>query len=172
VQLFARHFPRRLDGEEIHDNITRATAMPGRYAVAGWGDPVEWAMQLPEPVEPRSNGAAAAFMNAFFRGNRDTQPRSQGGSILQQLSLMNDAFVLNRIRVASSPTLLRISRLADNSEAAEELFLTFLARLPSEYEKGQTLAILAQGANATLRNQRIEDLAWALINKIEFLYSY
>jgi hypothetical protein len=172
VQMFARHFPRRLDGEEIHDAIALATAIPGRYTVAGWGDPAESAMQLPEPVEPRTNGAVAAFMNSFFRGNRDTQPRSQSGSILQQLNLMNDAFVLNRTRVASSPALQRISRIANNSEAADELFLAFLARLPSEYEREQAMAILAQGTNATLRNQRIEDLAWALINKIEFLYSY
>ena len=51
------------------------------------------------------NRAAAAFMDAFFRGNRDTQQRTQSGSVLQQMYLMNDAFVLNRIRVAMSPTL-------------------------------------------------------------------
>jgi hypothetical protein len=172
VPLFARHFPRRLEGEEIHDVIAQATAMPGRYTVQGWGDVAETAMQLPEPVEPRSNGAVAAFMNSFYRGNRDTQQRNQAGSILQQLNLMNDPFVLNRIRVASSPVMRRISGLANNAETADELFLTFLARRPSEYEKGQAIAILDQGTTVALRNQRVEDLAWALINKVEFLYSY
>lgn len=76
VPLFARHYPRRLEGEEIHDAIAQATGIPGRYRVEGWAEPVQWAVQLPEPAEPRSNGAVTAVMNTFLRGDRDTQPRN------------------------------------------------------------------------------------------------
>jgi hypothetical protein len=171
VPLFARHYPRRLMGEEVHDVIQTATGVRGRYTVQGWADPVEWAMQLPEPVEPRSNGAVNNFMNTFLRGNRDTQFRRQAGSIQQQLALMNDAFVYNRARVASSPVLQRVSRLADNAAAVDELFLTHLSRPPSEYERAKAIAHLAR-ATAAARNTAIEDLSWALINKIEFIFSY
>jgi hypothetical protein len=172
VQLFARHLPRRLEGEEIHDAIARATGVAGRYTVQDWAEPVEWAMLLPEPVEPRSNGAVATFMNAFLRGNRDTQFRSQSGSILQQLNLMNDNFVTSRTRVSASPTLRAVAAIPGNKEAVEELFLLFLSRRPSEYESERAVAMLAQGTTQALRNQRIEDLAWVLINKVEFIFSY
>ena len=172
VPLFARHYPRRLMGEEIHDAIQTATGVKGRYTVQGWVDSVEWAMQLPEPVEPRSNGAVATFMNTFLRGNRDTQVRRQSGSIQQQLALMNDAFLYNRARVATSPVLLAVSRVTDNNAAVDELFLTHLTRLPSEYERAKAVEHLKKAANAAARNTAIEDLSWALMNKVEFIFSY
>lgn len=100
VPMFARHYPRRLEGEEVHDAILKATGTAVTYSVQNYPYTVNWAMQLPDPLEPRSNGAVVTFMSAFLRGNRDTQQRSQSGSILQRLSLMNDAFVLTRNKVA------------------------------------------------------------------------
>ena len=172
VPLFARHYPRRLEGEEIHDAIAQATGVPGSYTVQGFSEPVQWAVQLPEPVEPRSNGAVANFMNAFVRGNRDSQLRSQAGSILQQLNLMNDNFVLSRVRVGASPNLRAVAGLAGNEQAIEGLFLLFNSRLPSEYERKQALDYLSRAATPALRNAYVEDLAWACINKVDFVFSY
>ncbi|MCS6954135.1 MAG: DUF1549 domain-containing protein [Bryobacterales bacterium] len=172
VPLFARRYPRRLEGEEIHDAIAQATGVLGRYTVQGWTEPVLWAMQLPEPVEPRSNRAVANFMNAFFRGNRDTQQRSQSGSILQQLNLMNDNFVLSRVRVSASPTLQAVAQLPTNGAALDELFLLFLGRLPTATERAAGLAHLDKAASTAQRRAAIEDLAWVCINKTDFLFSY
>jgi len=172
VPLFARHYPRRLEGEEIHDAIVKATGVLPSYTVQGWSAPVSWAMQLPEPAEPRSNGTALNFMNAFLRGNRDTAQRSQQGSILQQLNLMNDATVLSRNKVAASPLLRALATNTNNQAVVEEIFLLFLGRKPQNAEQTQALGVLARATTQTLRNTAVEDLAWALINKIEFLYSY
>lgn len=170
VPLYARHYPRRLEGEEVHDAIQTATGVNARYTVQFWGDPVTWAMQLPEPVEPRSNGASLTFMNAFLRGNRDTQERQQAGSILQQLNLMNDAFVLTRIKVAASPVMLAASKL-NNEEAVDELFMIYLTRRPSAEEKSKAVAYIAKAA-PNQRNNMIDDVAWALVNRLEFIFSY
>lgn len=172
VPLFARHYPRRLEGEEIHDAISQATGVFNKYTVQGWGNPVQWAMQLPDPVEPRSNGAVAAFMNSFLRGNRDTAQRHQASSILQQLNLMNDNFVTSRTQVAKSPVLLAISKITDNSAAIDQMFLTFLSRKPSAYERSHAAGYLQNAATAAARNTAIEDLSWACINKLDFLFSY
>ena len=170
VPLFARHYPRRLEGEEVHDAVQLATGVLGTYTVQGWTEPVRWAMQFPEPVEPRSNGGVAAFMNAFFRGNRDGVERQQMGSILQQLNMMNDTFVTNRVRAANSANLRRIAGLP-NSTAIPELYLTFLSRLPSDVELAKTVRHL-ESRGAANRNGAFEDLAWALINRTEFIFSY
>ncbi len=181
VPLYARHYPRRLDAEEIHDAIASATGMPGNYLVNGAGsDPILWAMQLPEPREPLSNGAVAVFLNSFLRGNRDIQQRSQSGSILQQLNLMNDNFVLSRNKVAASPALAAMAKMSDNNALIDEMFLTFLSRLPDSEERRKANWFLSQPlpANATAaavttaRNNAVEDLAWVCINKLDFLYSY
>lgn len=169
VPLFARHYPRRLMAEEIHDAITAATGNLPRYEIQGWGEyTISWAMQVPDPTEPRG----AAFLNAFNRGNRDTQLRSQSGSILQQLSLMNDPFVLNRIRIGSSPNLRALTQIRSNEQLADELFLLFLSRLPAGHEKKVALDYLTRAATPAQRNAAIEDLAWACINKLEFIFSY
>lgn len=182
VPLFARHYPRRLEGEEVHDIITTSTGVMARYT---WSladgqtiprgtpqpqsEPVTFAMQLPEPVEPRNNGAAANFMNVFLRGNRDTALRQQAGSILQQLNLMNDRFVTTRVKVAASPVLRDLARMTDNNELVEELFLNFLSRRPSDRERSAALRHLERTPN---RNTAVEDLAWTAINKVDFIFSY
>jgi hypothetical protein len=169
LTVFARHYPRRLEGEEVHDVLVNASGVATTYALRGL-DPVEWAVQLPEPAEPRSNRGSFAFMDAFFRGNRDTQQRSQSGSILQQMYLMNDAFVLNRIRTAS-PTLREAARLSDDA-ALEEIYLRFLSRKPADDERAVGTALLRKATTAAARNAAIEDLAWVCVNKLEFLFSY
>jgi len=168
VPLFARHYPRRLEGEEIHDSITVATGIIGNYTLRGLAN-TGWAMQMPEPLEPRSNGAAVNFMRPFLRGNRDSQFRSQDGSILQQLALMNDTFLLSRIRAGSSPTLDAVSRIQDNDAAVDDLFLLFLSRRPNERERAISLSFLARAGNR--RNDYLEDLAWVLLNKVDFLFT-
>jgi hypothetical protein len=186
VTLFARHYPRRLDAEEIHDAIVKATGVLPQYSwpiVNGQtvargsplpqSAPVNWAMQLPDVNEPRANtGNARDFMAAFYRGNRDTAQRSQSGSVLQQLYLMNDQTVTSRIKVAASPVLQAISNNSDNSTAVDEIFLTFLSRTPVQQEREAAVNHLIKARTAAERNLFLEDLAWVCINKIEFLFSY
>lgn len=172
VTSFARHYPRRLMAEEVHDAITKSTGVGGSYTVLGFKAPLTWAMQLPEPAEPRSNGTVATFLNLFLRGNRDSQPRSTSLSILQQMNMMNDSLVMNRVRVGTSPTLTAISKLSTNGEVVEELSLLLLSRMPTEQERATSVEYLAKAKDATERNTFIEDLAWALMNKPEFIFSY
>jgi hypothetical protein len=173
VPLFARHYPRRLDGEEIHDQIVRATGNLPKYTLTGWTDPVSYAMQLPEPLEPRSNGTALTFLNSFQRGNRDTSFRSQQGSIQMMLNLMNNTFVTDRVLMRNSPLLTALARNTDNGQVVDEMFYLFLARRPGEYERNVALKRLQGPFTASYtRNVALEDLAWVLINKLDFLFSF
>lgn len=172
ITSFARHYPRRLMAEEVHDAIAKATGVPGAYTVKFFDQPLQWAMQLPEPAEPRSNGAVATFLNLFLRGNRDSQPRSSSLSILQMMNLMNDQFVLNRVRLTASPTLQAVARITDDDAAIDELNLLTLGRYPTDSERKTSAQYLAKAKDASERNQFLEDLMWALLNKPEFLFSY
>jgi len=173
--LFARRLPRRLDAEEIHDAIVKATQLPQPYTVQGFDQPFAWAVQLPDTSEPRSNGTARAFLDAFNRGNRDTLQRNQDGSILMWLTLMNSPFTNNRARASganASPLLAALARSASNEQIVEEMFLAFLSRQPTPYERGVALKTLEKATSPQARVTAVEDLAWALMNRIEFLFSY
>jgi len=172
VPLFARHYPRRLDAEEIHDAISIATGMFSKYTVQNQSAPIALAIQLPDTTEPRNNSTVAAFLNSFLRGNRDTTQRGQASSIQQQLNLMNDNFVVSRTKMTASPTLQAIAKITDSSALIDQLFLTFLSRHPSDYERSHALTYLQNATTAAARNTAIEDLSWMCINKLDFLFSY
>ena len=174
ASLFARRIPRRLEGEEVHDAILRATGTPvpqGGYQVQDMPDRLAWAMQLPEPAEPRgrTNAAALDLMNGFQRGNRDTVQRSQSASILMMLELMNSPFITERLRAGVSPYLQALGRVSNDEAVADEMFLAFLSRSPSESERASAVAVLKSRPS---RQEAIQDLAWTLINKVDFLFSY
>src|SRR5262249_50894094 len=109
---------------------------------------------------------------AFQRGNRDSQQRNQSGSILQNLNMMNDPFVLTRNKVGASQALKTLANNSDNQAGTEEIFLLFLGRKPTELERTTPAGLLTKTATQAARNTAVEDLAWVLMNKVEFLFSY
>jgi hypothetical protein len=175
VPYYARKFARRLDAEEIHDAVVKAAGVVPTYSLDYNGSsyplpPVNWAMELPDTVEPRSNGAAAQFMNAFGRGNRDQIMRDSSGSPLQALSMMNNAFVMNRIHNNNNGSTVQqlLRQTTDPLAVIEGLYLATLNRFPSDAEVTIATAVMRR-----LGNQRgAESLQWALLNKLEFIYSY
>jgi hypothetical protein len=167
VPLFARHYARRLDAEEVHDVLSQGSGNWANYTPQGFAASVQSAWLLPDTTEP--GGGAGALLNTFLRGNRDTTPRRGDGSILQSLTMMNDAFIRDRIRNASSPNIRAIVAMTDNNAAVEELFLWYLGRTPAEPERTKALAALNRANTAALRISTIEDLAWVLVNKTDFL---
>jgi hypothetical protein len=199
VPYYARKFIRRLDAEELHDAIVKATGQPPvttyrdannqNQTIAGfpimdqsnlYARSVQWAMQLPDTVEPRTNGTSAAFMNSFLRGNRDSGARSDDSSILQALNLMNNSFVMtrvhqgNRVALVNQPEIPSTVRrlLADtsltNDQIVTQLFLNTLSRNPTDAEKAKLLPYFTS-MGKTLATESIQ---WVLLNKVDFSFNY
>src|SRR5215813_12109837 len=190
VPYYARKYARRLDAEEIHDAIVKATGQPVTFRDASGNTnigysitdqtnqivrSVEWAMQLPDPL--LGNGG---FLNVFLRGNRDTALRSGDASILQSLTLMNNGFVTNRVqqgnfvRVTGQPDIPSTVRklLADptlsNEQIITQLFLSTLSRYPTDVEKTKLLAYFGPLG----KTQATENIQWTLLNKADFIFNY
>ncbi len=162
---YARHYPRRLTAEEILDAVQKSTGVPAELGVSGGGS-VPRAMLLPDPTE---GGTFAAFLNHFQRGNRDDQPRSSDGSIVQALALLDDPIVSDRIDATNPASLVArlLRQSADPAAIAEGIYLGTLSRYPTAYEKAQAAAYLRSGEPA----KKAEDLQFALINTLEFLFN-
>jgi hypothetical protein len=171
VPYYARKYVRRLDAEEIHDAVTKATGLIPTYTMQGSElPPVQWAMQFPEPREPRSNNAVFLFLNAFGRGDRDATARRSDGSLLQALNLMNNAFVDTRIGQNNAGS--RVQQLLAQNANAEtiirELFLNTLSRPPSADEINLFAPAFQQQGNRLAA----EALQWTLLNKMDFVFNY
>jgi len=149
--------------------------VPG-YTVNGWTDlgmgrPF-YAMQFPDVVNPEAT--TNAFLDSFVRGNRDDQPRSLDGSILQALNLMNATLVENKLALTgavASPLMQSAVALTSNTDVVNKLYLTILSRYPSSSEMSTALASIPTG-NGTARNNAIQDLGWSLFNKVDFVFNY
>jgi hypothetical protein len=180
-KLFARKMVRRLWAEEIHDAVAQSSGIIPTYNIAGfstlgqqYGDwatqtfgPVQWAMKFPD-VNGMPGGAVSAFLDNFLRGNRDDDERRSEGSVLQALGLMNDNFVMSRIRATANGGLLQRNLSRPDDQLVDTLFLNVLSRYPSDAEKSAALATLKSGP----RNQKAEDLLWSLYNKVDFVFNY
>lgn len=170
-RLYARKLVRRLWAEEIHDAVAQTSGVIPVYRFSDM-DAVNWAMQFPEPAGfPAARGPVTLFLDSFLRGNRDDQRRRSEGSVAQALNLMNNSFVVTRARVSGSAQsgslAARVLGYAD-PQLVDALFLTILSRYPTEQEKRVALAALSSGD----RRARVEDLQWALYNKVDFIFNY
>lgn len=217
VPYYARKFARRLDAEEIHDAIVKATNLPPvtSYRLTGQttntrmiGFPiineasqvvreVQWAMQLPEPSQPRTgqlNGGSAAFLNTFLRGNRDTNLRLGDSSILQALTLMNNDFIRQRVsyqanianrtdntfgyidpipgynteRIVSTVKRLMETPGLTNEQIVTQLYLNTLSRYPRQSEMAKILPYFS----SMTKQAAVESVQWVLLNKVDFIFNY
>jgi hypothetical protein len=174
---FARKFVRRLWGEEILDAVAQSTGIFPSMAVTGMNTDstpfkVNYTMQFPD-VRGTSDGTTDGFLDNFLRGNRDDQPRKYDGSILQALGLMNSTLIENKLGTTganASPLITQAMNLG-NTDLVNKLYLTILSRYPSKDELSTALAALPT-ANGATRNSAIQDLAWSLFNKVDFIFNY
>ncbi len=169
---FARHFARRLTAEEAFDAITRATGVAASIPVSGGVPNVAWAMQLPDVQEP--GGTIGNFLNTFLRGNRDGDARSNEFSVSQALVMLNDTTITSRIKSTAAGSAVNKLVVANATPAAivSSLYVSTLSRNPSAAELAAGVALFASPPNGESKAQVAEDLQFALLNKLDFLYNY
>jgi hypothetical protein len=187
--LFARKLVRRLWGEEIHDAVVQSSGMlPNNgagYNLANFsnfpdgslyaGNPTFgtflFAMKAPDVVNtPDNGGAVTRFINSFYRGDRDLDPRRQDGSVLQALSLMNDPFITSRVVAAAAPkgSLLNQYMNAPSTVMINNLYLNVLSRYPTTAEMNAVTPLFRNLESPAVA----ENLLWSLYNKVDFVFNY
>lgn len=164
TKYYARKFVRQLGAEEIHDAVAVATSRPGSFSFGG--QKMGMAMDLSGPA---GGGDVRHFMQTFGQSNRSNPPRNPTGSPLQALLMMQSTVVNDRVLAAKDSRVERLLATYKNDDArvVEEMFLSTLARLPSPAESQ-----VAREALARNRVDGAQNLQWALINQVEFVFNY
>lgn len=167
--LFAHYVMRPLDAEVLIDAINQITGTTEPYSSA-----------IPEPftfTPPGQRAVALAdgsitspFLETLGRSPRDTgllSERAIRATVAARLLLLNSSQVQAKLEQGG-----RIQALvqADARQAVDELYVAILSRPPTEEEA----AIVEAYARAAAGNRRVTglDVAWALINSVEFLYRH
>ena len=167
---FARHTPRQLSPEELYDAITTATMTETPMYVEGFDRPLRYAMQLPDPSEPRTDYSIMDFLDRFGRGDWWRTPPTTGSTVLRVLYMMNDWTVNSRVfgnwNILTHVTRVIQARLDDRA-AIDQLFLATLGRWSTDQEFQLLL-------NAKTDNyaQWLADAQWVALNKLDFIFNY
>ncbi len=163
TKYYARKYVRMLTAEELHDAVATATERPGSFKAGKESIPM--AMQL---SVPRATGELKSFMQAFGQSNRGAPPKTPAPSPLQPIMLMRSPVVNDRVLAAKDSRVQRmLDAYSDNGKVVEELFLATLARAPEPDEKAIAVAALEKN-----RVEGAQNVQWALINLVEFLYNF
>jgi hypothetical protein len=169
---FARRFVRRLPAEAVADAVSQATGVFDSIAVADTSIKVKYVMQTrsPEDLGGKDLQPVRELLVTFGQSNRDKGEKDPAGNMVQAASLLNGAFVKQRIRIQEGSRMWKLAH-ADppfsSGDAVEEMYLAFLSRYPRPEEKQLAVRALESG-----RDQGFQDIAWSLINKVEFIHNY
>jgi Protein of unknown function (DUF1549)/Protein of unknown function (DUF1553) len=165
---FAKHYVRRLPAEMICDAISQATGIFDDIPVTYSDKKVTYAMQSYSPDDV--TGPMRQLMQFLGQGNRDSMEKDTSGSMVQASALLNSKFVKERIKVQEKGRLFKLLNQnppRSNDEIIEEVFLAFLGRFPRPSECKVALETLQER-----HSQGLEDLAWTLINKPDFILNH
>jgi hypothetical protein len=161
---FSRAYFKRPEAEVLLDMTCQALGVPEKFP----GSP-----GISRAVQLWDSKARSEFLRLFGRPNRVTAcecERTREPSVAQVLNLLNSPDIQARLTHAGGT----VSRLArehkDDGKLVEELYLTFFSRLPTAAEKDVGVKHLRKHADD--RRAAVEDLAWALLNSVEFLFNH
>lgn len=177
TKYYARKYVRMLSAEELHDAIALATDRPGTFgggrrrvtaANAEDSDPVPTVNMAMQVSLPRPAGELKSFMQAFGQANRGTPARPPQPSPLQPIILMRSPVVNDRVLAQKDSRVQRLlDSYKDDGKVAEELFVATLSRQPSAEERALAVAVMEKN-----RVEGAQNVQWALLNLVEFLYNF
>ncbi|WP_020475284.1 DUF1549 and DUF1553 domain-containing protein [Zavarzinella formosa] len=163
TRYFSHYYARRLPAEVMLDAISTVTGVPDRFP--GYPAGVR-AVQLPDP------SMNSYFLALFGRSERVTAcacERNGEVTMPQLLHLQNGENVVQKVKSADGRLAELLKKHADNDQVMDDLFLSALARKPSNAERDAVKKLLAEGDP---RDEVFRDLFWAILNSKNFAFNH
>jgi hypothetical protein len=161
---FSRALFRRIDAEVLLDMVSQTTGIAERFP----GTPPDVrAIQLWDSKVPHY------FLKLFGRPVRVSAcecERNHEPGVSQVLHLLNSPEIQAKLSHERGTVAQLVRRHADDGALVEELYLTFYSRLPTERERVTAVAHLRREPGQ--RREAAEDLAWTLLNSLEFVFNH
>jgi hypothetical protein len=161
---FSRAYFRRIDAEVLLDMISQTTGIKERFsgAVAGTRAIQLWDSKINH-----------YFLKVFGRPQRISAcacERVHEPSVAQVLHVLNAPEIHAKLAHERGQTTTLVRQTTDDGALVEELYLTYLSRSPDQGERRAATAYLAR--DLAQRQQAAEDLAWSLMNTLEFVFNH
>ncbi|HZK81660.1 MAG TPA: DUF1549 and DUF1553 domain-containing protein [Humisphaera sp.] len=162
-QNYSRALFKRLPAEVLLDAISQTTGIGEKFSGVPSG---ERAIQLWD------SDVHHYFLKLFGRPIRKTAcecERNVGASVSQILHLMNGSEIQAKLSHESGTVAKLVRTIPDNGKLVDELYLTFLSRPPLPDERIYAIEYISRQPD---RRKAVEDLAWSLLNTLEFVFNH
>jgi hypothetical protein len=163
-QNYSRALFKRMPAEVLFDAVCQTTGVDEKFNGVPSGS---------RAVQLWDSRVTHYFLKLFGRPVRESAcecERSGEASVAQVLHLMNSPEICDKLSHAGG-LVARLVRDQSNDDAlVEELYLTFFSRFPSSDERQTALEYLATSPDS--RRRAAEDLAWSLLNSLEFVFNH
>lgn len=176
-RYYSRYYPRRLMAEVLLDAIDQTLATTTRFDTIAYPGadkgPTDFYPEGTRAVELYDSAVESYFLQTFGRNPREITcecERSDEPSMVQVLHMSNGETINPKLAAEDNRISQWIKAGLSDSEIIDQLFLTALARQPSESERQQLLAVLAE-YDAAERRQGIEDMCWSVLTSSEFIFN-
>jgi hypothetical protein len=113
------------------------------------------------------------FLRLFGRPERATPcecERSVEPSVGQVLHVLNSPKIHAKLSHAGGQVAKLVDQHPNDNRLIEELYLTFYSRFPGEAERKRVSEFLLR--HGERRQQAAEDIAWTMMNTVEFLFNH
>ncbi len=164
-QNYSRALLKRLDAEVLFDAVCQATGTPEKFAGVPEGA---------RAIQLWDSQVNHYFLKLFGRPLRATAcecERATEPSVSQVLHVLNSPELQSKLSHESGTVARLVRRYpSDNSALIDELYLTVISRLPTADEKAVATKYLQD--HESTRRQAAEDLAWSLLNSLEFVFNH
>ncbi len=163
-QNYSRSLFRRIDAEVMLDMVSQTLGVPERFSGAA---PGTRAIQLWDSKLPNY------FLKLYGRPQRITAcecERVVEPSVSQVLHLLNAPEIHEKLTHERGNVARWVREKRDDVELVDTLYLTFFSRYPVENERRTALEHLRR--KPAQRRQAAEDIAWTLMNTLEFAFKH
>jgi hypothetical protein len=162
-QNYSRALFKRLDAEVRFDMICQVTGTSEKFnGVPAGSRAIElWDSQVPH-----------YFLSLFGRPVRATAcecERATQPSVAQVLHVLNSPQIQEKLSSDAGQLAMLEESISDNEKLVDEIYLMFYSRFPTTQEQVSVSRYLAKADN---RRKAVEDVAWSLMNTVEFLFNH
>ncbi len=175
---FSHYFPKRLMAEVALDAISQVADEPSLFTEIEFSGAdfvkTEFYPEGTRAIELYDSAVVSRFLRTFGRHQRTVTcqcERSNEPSLVQALHLSNGETILKKLAAEDGKLASLLASGLPNYRIVEELYLSALARYPTDTELAGLLPIINE-APGEERRIVLEDMFWAVLSSREFMFNH
>jgi hypothetical protein len=161
---YSRALLKRMDAEVLLDAVCQVTGIGEKFQGVPSGH---------RAIQLWDSRTSHYFLKLFGRPTRASAcecERNGEPSVGQVLHLLNGPEITQKLSNPRGAIARLVAHTSDNNQLADDIYLTFFSRYPSEQEK--ELAGKYLRGSSSDRQAAAEDLAWSMLNSLEFVFNH